>query len=52
MGNMYVLTIIDLFSGWPEAAGIPDKKAETGSHFPKNVFVSAFLSIGSSLRQG
>ena len=29
MGNVYILTMIDLFSGWPEAVGIPDKKAET-----------------------
>ena len=53
MGNMYVLTMMDLFSGWPEAEGIPDKKKRNGgSHFSKNVLVSAFLSIGSSLRQG
>ena len=28
MGKVYILTMIDLFSGWPEAVGIPDKKAE------------------------
>ena len=29
MGNVYKLTMIDLFSGWPEAVGISNKKAET-----------------------
>ena len=29
MGNVYILTMIDLFSRWPEAVGISDKKAET-----------------------
>ena len=29
MGNVNILTMIDLFSGWPEAVGISDKKAET-----------------------
>ena len=26
MGNMYIFTMIDLLTGWPEAVGIPDKK--------------------------
>ena len=29
MGNVYILAMIDLFSGWPEAVGITDKKVET-----------------------
>ena len=28
MGNVYILTMIDLFSGWPEAVGISNKKVE------------------------
>lgn len=28
-GNEYICTIVDHFSGWPEAFAIPDKKAET-----------------------
>ena len=29
MGKVYILTMIDLFSGWPEDVGISDKKVET-----------------------
>jgi hypothetical protein len=29
MGNKYILTIVDHFTGWPEAIAIPDKRAET-----------------------
>ena len=28
MGNVYIITMMDLFSGWSEAEGIPDKQAE------------------------
>ena len=28
MGNVYIITMMDIFSGWPEAEGIPDKRAE------------------------
>ena len=28
-GNRYILTIVDIYSGWPEAFAIPDKSAET-----------------------
>ena len=28
MGNVYILTMIDLFSRWPEAVGISNKKVE------------------------
>ena len=40
MGNVYILTMIDLFSGWPEAVGIPDKKAETVGLTFQRVFLS------------
>ena len=51
MGNVYIITMMDLFSGWPEAEGIPDKRAETvGLTFQRMFFVSAFLSFGNSLR--
>ena len=40
MGNVYILTMIDLFSGWPEAVGIPDKKAETVGLTFQKVFLS------------
>ena len=44
MGNVYILTMIDLFSGWPEAVGIPDKKAETRPHFSESVSSPTFVS--------
>ena len=28
MGNVYIITMMDIFSGWLEAEGIPDKRAE------------------------
>lgn len=28
-GNKYIVTFVDLFSGWPEAFCVPDKSAET-----------------------
>ena len=28
-GNRYILTLVDHFSGWPEAYATPDKSAET-----------------------
>ena len=40
MGNMYVLTMMDLFSGWPEAVGIPDKRAETVGLTFQRMFLS------------
>ena len=40
MGNVYILTMIDLFSGWPEVVGIPDKKAETVGLTFQRVFLS------------
>ena len=40
MGNVYILTMIDLFSGWHEAMGIPDKKAETVGLTFQRVFLS------------
>ena len=53
MGNMYVLTMMDLFSGWPEAVGIPDKRVETVGLTFQRMFLSRLsLSIRSSLRQG
>ena len=27
-GNRYIITLVDYFSKWPEAAALPDKKAE------------------------
>ena len=40
MGNVYILTMIDLFSGWPEAVGMPYKKAETVGLTFQRVFLS------------
>ena len=28
-GNQYIVTFIDMYSGWPEAFAAPSKKAET-----------------------
>ena len=28
-GNQYIVTFIDMYSGWPEAFAVPNKKAET-----------------------
>ena len=39
-GNVYILTMIDLFLGWPKAVGIPDKKAETVGLTFQRVFLS------------
>ena len=27
-GNKYIITLVDFFSKWPEAAALPDKKAD------------------------
>ena len=43
MGNVYIPTMIDLFSGWPEAIGIPDKKAETVGLTFQRVFLAQHL---------
>ena len=31
-GNQYIVTFIDIYSGWPECFPVPNKKAETVSH--------------------
>ena len=31
-GNEYIVTFIDMYSGWPEAFAVPNKKAETVAH--------------------
>lgn len=31
-GNQYIVTFIDMYSGWPEAFAVPNKKAETVVH--------------------
>ena len=31
-GNQYIVTFIDMYSGWPEAFAVPNKKAETVAH--------------------
>lgn len=31
-GNQYIVTFIDMFTGWPEAFAVPNKKAETVAH--------------------
>ena len=31
-GNQYIVTFIDMYSGWPEAFSVPNKKAETVVH--------------------
>ena len=28
-GNRYIITLVDYFSKWPEAAALPDKTAES-----------------------
>ena len=28
MGNRYIITLVDFFSKWPEAAPLPDKSAQ------------------------
>ena len=32
-GNSYIITCLDYFTKWPEAAAIPDKSAESVSNF-------------------
>ena len=39
-GNVYIFTMINLFSEWPEAVGIPDKKAETMGLIFQRVFLA------------
>ena len=31
-GNKYIIGLVDLYSGWPEAFTVPDKTAETVVH--------------------
>ena len=51
VGNVYILTMIDLFSGWPEAMGISDKKSgNCGSHLPEGIPVPTLLPSGDTLR--
>ena len=38
-GNKYVCTIVDHFSGWPEAYAIPDKSANTIAQLLLNEFI-------------
>ena len=52
MGNVYILTMIDLFSGWPEAVGISDKKAETVGLTFQRVFLSRHSFPLDTLRLG
>ena len=39
-GNVYIITMMDIFSGWPEAEGIPDKRAETVGLTFQRMFLS------------
>ena len=32
LGNQYIVTFIDIYSGWPEAFAVPNKKGETMVH--------------------
>jgi hypothetical protein len=32
-GNRYIITLVDYFSKWPEAAALPNKKAESVASF-------------------
>ena len=32
-GNRYIITLVDFFSKWPEAAPLPNKKAESVAQF-------------------
>ena len=52
MGNVYIFTMINLFLGWPEAVGIPDKKAETVGLTFQSVFSLTFISTRATLRPG
>ena len=52
MGNVYILTMIDLFLGWPEALGIPDMKAETVGLTFQRVSIPTLISTRDTLRSG
>lgn len=38
-GNKYLITMIDMYSGWPEMYPVPDKSAETVAHVMLNHFI-------------
>ena len=42
-GNKYIVTLIDYFSKWPEAAPLPDKTATGVAHF--NLSASKFIAF-------
>ena len=50
LGNKYILSIVDLYSGWPEAFAIPDKEADTVADvlireiFPRHSCVDKILT--------
>lgn len=46
-GNRYIVGFIDLFSGWPEAFAVPDKKAENIAHL---VIEEIFPRYGAPLQ--
>lgn len=37
-GNKYIVTLVDYFSRWPEAAGLPDKTAQGVAMFLYDLF--------------
>ena len=41
-GNRYVVTLVDYFSKWPEAAPLPDKTAQGIAMFLFELFVGEF----------
>ena len=45
-GNKYIVTLVDYFSRWPEAAGLPDKTAFGVAMFLYDLFCR--YSYGSS----
>ena len=45
-GNKYIVTLVDYFSRWPEAAGLPDKTAQGVAMFLYELFCR-FVGIRS-----
>ena len=41
-GNKYIISFVDLYSGWPEAFAVPDKSAETVAHLLLDHIVPRF----------
>jgi hypothetical protein len=48
-GNLYMLTVIDLFTSWPEAFALPNKETRTVAHFYQKYILTRYGSARECL---